>query len=296
MVDTAVDDDRLKVIEGPELVGDINTPQPELLANIRHSIRLGYPQVQPQPPQPERVCLVGGGPSLEATFPELRDLYFAGAKIVTVNGAYRWCLERNLRPSAQIMLDARSFNARFVDPAVPACKYLLASQCHPVTFDAVRGRNVWIWHAIGPENALREELDQFYLKAWTGVAGGTTVIMRAIALLRILGFLRFDLFGVDSCFLDGQHHAYPQTENDDRPHPWRVKWPDYPERAREFLCSGWHLKQLEDFLQMVRINGHQFLIHVHGDGLLAYALRASASTFELESVDAAAGEAASRRE
>lgn len=277
--------DRLKVIDGPELVGDINTPELDLLENIRHSIRLGHPQVKPQPTQIERVCLVGGGPSLEATFPELRDLYFAGAKVVTTNGAYRWCLDRHIRPSAQVVLDARAFNARFVEPAIPNCRYLLASQCHPATFEAVHGRDVWIWHAIGPENTLREELDRFYLKAWTGITGGTTVIMRAIALLRTLGFLRFDLFGVDSCFLQGQHHAYPQTENQDGCHPARVYPSGHPELAKVFLCAPWHLKQLEDFLQMIRINGHQFLLRVHGDGLLATVLK---DTAIVEPVEAAA--------
>src|SRR5262245_24262920 len=92
----------LQVIEGVEVGGAVNTPDDTLLANIKHSIRLGYPQVKSQPLQPDRVCIVGGGPSLESTFAELRELYFEGAKVVTVNGAYHWCLERNIRPSAQV--------------------------------------------------------------------------------------------------------------------------------------------------------------------------------------------------
>jgi hypothetical protein len=131
--------DILKVLDGIELKGTINTPDEGLLANIRHSIRLGYPQVRPQPAQHDRVCLVGGGPSLESTFDELRDLYFAGAKVVTVNGSYQWCLDRNIRPSAHVVLDARPENARFVNPAIPQCKYLIASQCAPETWAQMAG-------------------------------------------------------------------------------------------------------------------------------------------------------------
>jgi hypothetical protein len=277
----ATDAEALQVLDPAStahLVGDLNTPIPELLAHIRHAIRLGHPQVRAQPPSYDRVILVGGGPSLEATLPELRDLYFAGAKIVTTNGAYQWCLARNLRPSAQVILDARSFNARFVDPPIAQCRYLLASQCHPDTWAAVAGRpDVWIWHAIGPENELRGELDAFYLKCWTAISGGTTVVMRAIALLRTLGFLRMDLFGVDSCVLDGAHHAYPQPENaGDAVRPFTLHPTGHPERVRTFHATAWQAKQLEDFLQMVRINGHQFLLNVHGDGMLAYALQCSA--------------------
>lgn len=264
----------MEVLDGIKLVGSINTSDELLLENIRSSIRRGYPQVKPQPAQRDRVLLVGGGPSLEETFDELRDLYFAGAKLVTVNGAYQWCLSKNLRPSMQIVLDAQAHNAKFVDPVIPRCAYVLASQCHPATWDAVVARpNTWIWHAMGEDNVHRDALDAYYLKQWHGIAGGTTVVMRAIAVLRTLGYLRMDLFGVDSCFLHGQHHAYAQAENDrDRPMPFRVSPTDDPSQSRTFVCAPWHLKQLEDFLQMIRVNGQLFKLAVHGPGLLAYAL------------------------
>jgi hypothetical protein len=288
MSETPVLDPALAVLEGIELSGDVNTSDEQLITHIAHAIRLGYPQIKPQPLQKDRVLLVGGGPSLDATFDELRDLYFAGAKLVTVNGSYRWCVERNLRPSLQIVLDARAENARFLDPALPHCHYALASQCHPDTWAAVAQHpHVWIWHAMHGDNAHRAVLDQFYAGNWHGIAGGTTVIMRALSLLRTLGYLRFDLFGVDSCYLDGQHHAYAQAENDrDRRVPVMVHPTGHPEQARRFWCAPWHLKQLECFLQTIRINGSQFLLNVHGDGLLAFALQASADV--AMSVDAAA--------
>lgn len=272
-------DDRLKVLGGIEMVGNINTPDETLLANIKHSITLGHPQIRPQAAQKDRVILVGGGPSLESTFDELKELYFAGAKVVTVNGSYAWCLSKNIRPSAHIVLDARAENARFVNPAIPNCRYLIASQCHPDTWEMVAGRpDVWIWHAMADDNPMRKVLDDFYLGHWTGTPGGTTVIMRALSVLRMCGFLRFDLFGVDSCFLGRQHHAYAQPENDvDQPYRVHVHPEGHPELGEDFWCAPWHLKQLEDFLQTIRINGGHFLLNVHGDGLLAYALKSNAA-------------------
>ena len=276
---TTAQPDILKVLEGVEMRGTINTPDDGLLANIRHSIRLGYPQVRPQPPQTDRIVLVGGGPSLEDTFDELRDLYFQGAKVVTVNGSYAWCLERNIRPSAHVLLDARPENARFVQPNVPQCKYLLASQCAPETWAAVEGRpEVWIWHAVAPDNTvLKPTLDAYYAGQWMPTPGGTTVIMRALLLLRAMGFLRFDLFGVDSCYMHGKGHAYEQPENaTDKAYAFNVHPTGHPELSRTFMCAPWMAKQLECFLQSIRLHGHQFLLNVHGDGLLAYALTSSA--------------------
>jgi hypothetical protein len=277
VIDEAKDLD-LRVLDGIDLKGDVNTSDDVLVEQIGHSIRLGHQQVRGHALQAERVCLVGGGPSLNDTFDELRELYFAGAKVVTVNGSYQWCLERNIRPSAQIVLDARATNARFVDPDIPQCRYLLASQCHRDTWAAVEGRpDVWIWHAVAGEGPQKDLLDAYYLGQWQPVSGGTTVVMRALLLLRTLGFVRFDLFGVDSCWMGEQHHAYDQPENaSDK----RVKVTVSPsartELARDFWCAPWHMQQLADFLQTIRVNGEQFVLNVHGDGLLAFVLRAGA--------------------
>lgn len=273
----ALTDDALHVLDGVEMEGTINTSDEQLIANVNHSIRLGYPQVRPQPAQPEMVCLVGGGPSLNDTFDELRELFFNGALIVTVNGSYQWCLDRNIQPSAQIVLDARAENARFVNPAVPRCKYLLASQCHPEMWKQVEGRpNVHIWHGAVEDNPhLGPVLDAYYAGNWMKTPAGTTVIVRALVLLRLMGFLRLHLFGADSCYMHGQHHAYQQPENDvDRPRPFILS--RNGEDQRVFLCAPWMAQQVKCFLQTVRLHGKHFLLSVHGDGMLAYALKLGA--------------------
>lgn len=265
------------LLDGVEVLGAVNTPDDVLLAQVAASIRRGHPQVWPVRPNRERVCLVGGGPSLASTVDELRDLVFAGAKLVTVNGAYQWCVARNLQPKAQIVLDARASNARFVDPDVPSCRYYLCSQCAPATWDAVEGRShVAIWHDESTA-AIKAELDQYYRKRWHAIPGGTTVGTRAIGLLATLGFLRFDLFGFDSCWIDGAHHAYEQPENaQDRRIRLDVHPTGRPDLTRAFEVAPWHLKQLEDLLLMIRTNGERFVLNVHGEGLLAYVLRAGA--------------------
>lgn len=274
-----IEEDRLRVLDGVTLKGSVNVSDEGLLANVRSAIRRPYPQVRPQAANGDRVVLVGGGPSLKDTESELVALVQGGAKLVTVNGAYQWCLARNLFPKSQIVMDARPSNARFVEPEIPHCNYVLASQCAPETWDAVEGRpNVWMFHAAsGADGPLKELLDAHYLGQWFGVGGGTTVVTRALMLLRTLGYLRFDLFGVDSCFMHGEHHAYAQAENAaDRPLKFTVAPSGAPEMGRVFECAPWHVKQFEDFLQLVRVNGEHLLLNVHGDGLLAYALAASA--------------------
>jgi hypothetical protein len=265
------------VFEGLSVDGTINTPDATLLANVQASVRRGYPQIFPTPMNAHRIALVGGGPSLSATLPELRDLVFAGAKLVALNGAYQWLIDRNFQPRAHIVLDARPETAAFITAPVPECRYYICSQCAPETWDALGDRpNVAIWHASG-DDAVSDFLDNYYLKHWSGVTGGTTVATRAIGLLRMLGFLRFDLFGIDSCWMGDQHHAFPQPQNDtDRRYRLTIEAIDSTRPARDFWVAPWHVKQLEDLILFMRAHGEKFLLNIHGDGLLAYALAAHA--------------------
>lgn len=268
-----------------------NVDNATLLAQISRNIRRGLPQLQPHPANTDTALLVCGGPSLAHTARELVEEVWNGRKIVAVNGAYQWCVDRNLKPSAAIMLDARRFNARFFQAPVPGCKYLLASQCHPDAFDLLRDRTVMVWHAIG--SGSEEEiklLDDYYFQENTDnwpaerrrprrhyhpITLGTTVGVRAISLLRMLGFQRIDIFGLDSCWMDGSHHGYGQSENnsDQQIDVWLR--PDAG-TAHKFVCSPWHVKQAEDFKALIRERGDMFHLSVRGDGLIATMMRTGA--------------------
>ena len=255
----------------------INTDQETICANVRLNIRRGLQQVKMHPASPEWIVLACGGPSLEDTFDELRQLYWLGRKVIAVNGAYRWLTDRNIRPSAAIVMDARKFNARFVDPAVPNCKYFLASQCAPEIFDACAERDVHLFHVCTYEDEEKAILNEYYFGKYRYIPGGMTVSLRAITLLRTLGFHLMDIFGLDSCVMQGKHHAYPQAENDsdDIKRVWMAADGKLDE-GREFWITSWHAAQLDNFMAMIRVNGDLFKLNVHGDGLIAYAMRTGA--------------------
>lgn len=267
--------------------GFVNTDDDTIRAQIRSSIRRGHPQMRPGPLRPDRICLVGSGPSLNDSLDELRQLVWDGALLVTVNGAYNWCLKRNLRPQTQIVMDARPSNARFVEPSAPKCSYVIASQCHPDVWDAVAGReNVWIFHAaVKSPGSVSDELDAYYGGQWMPVAGGTTVTSRALMLLRQCGYLRFDLFGIDCCWMDTAHHAFEQPENDvDRRSLISAGANGQPETMREFWVSTWMLRQCEDLLTLCQpaAYGKNWVIHAHGDGLFAHVMRVLGSGSEVD--------------
>ncbi len=272
-----------------------NTTDAVILEHVRQNIRRGLPQVQPHVPNPAMALLVCGGPSLAMTEKELVEAYWAGGKVIACNGAYQWCIDRNIKPSAAVMLDARDFNARFIKTPVEGCKYLLASQCHPSTFDMCRDRIVHIWHACTAGEPELDVLKEYYfepkvtpesgLRRTFPVQLGTTVGVRAISLLRMLGFQNMEIFGLDSCWLGDEHHAYEQVENKDLKIGVWLRPKGRDDKAQRFLCAPWHMKQYEDFLGLVKARGNLFQLNVHGPGLIATALRTGAE-LQLEEVPA----------
>lgn len=257
-----------------KLTGRLNTPHDALLANVEANIRLPLPQLHKHDPQDTVTCICGGGPSLAANLDSLRVRVEDGAKIVSLNGAHEYLQDQGLKPKIHVQLDARPFNARFVQRPVEGCKYFIASQCHPSVFGALNGHEVYIWHAeFDEKNGISESLDQYYHKRWISVIGGTTVFTRTLLLLWLLGLSNHHVYGVDSCLMDGRHHSYPQPENNQAT-------VNVVCDGETFVCHPWMAKQAQEFMALIKSNGEKFSLNVVGDGLVAHIVRASAKAYD----------------
>jgi len=248
-----------------------------ILQQVAANIRRQLPQVYPHQPNPDTIALVCGGPSLAKTEKELVEAYWAGAKVICLNGTYQWCIDHNIKPSAVVMLDARQFNARFLATDVPGCRYLLAAQCHPDVFELCRDRDVMIWHCCSACQPEADLLSEYYFKLFNPVTLGTTVAIKAIQLFRMLGFKSFDIFGLDSCWMDDEHHSYAQPENDhDKQFITWLRPEGREDLWRSFICAPWMMRQCYDFQKLIETQGNDFRLNVRGDGLIAAVLRISA--------------------
>lgn len=253
--------------EVEEIIYKLNTPNELILENVKSSLKRGLKEVKPCYIQNDPIALVCGGPSLDETFPVLEEKVREGMKVVSVNGSHDWLLERGIRPSAHVQIDARAFNSRFVKNWQEKTKYLIASQCHPDVFDTLEGADVYLFHCLSTkeEHEYLESQGDFY-----EVPGGSTVATRAIPLLRMLGFTRIEVFGFDSCLMNGEHHVYIQEENNE------AVLVNVTLGDREFVCDGWMLSQAKEFMSIVKNMGELFELVVHGDGLIAHILKTSA--------------------
>jgi hypothetical protein len=173
-----------------------------------------------------------------------------------------------------VMVDARKFNARFTQPVVKDCKYFIASQCHPSVFKELPKDRTYVWHT---QSEILTEILEAQFEEWYPVPGGSTVLLRAIPLFRMLGFKRFHIFGCDSCLEEDAHHAYEQIENDDElVIPVNVS-------GKIFNCHPWMVSQAQEFIDLIRMIGDEIELEVYG-GLLHHILESGASMADIKEI------------
>jgi SAM-dependent methyltransferase len=257
--------------------GSLNTPEEKIAENIAINSAGDWMSMIPHEEQDTEVMLLGGGPTLTEHEDEIRRLRDSGVKLITLNGTYNWCLDRGIIPSATVLVDARPFNKRFVTPVVEGCKYFVSAQCDPSVFEDLPKDRTHIWY--DGSDRSKEILARLGKEGYFPVAGGSTVLLRAIPLLRMLGFHKYHLFGCDSCLMapsgNGKssyhHHAFPQPENDNQ-----VVIPVILTGGKVFYCNPWMALQAREYLELVKFMGEHMDMIVYGNGLLSHIIKTGA--------------------
>lgn len=233
----------------------LNTPAEVMLAQADENLRRPLPMFLGQSAHISKAVIVGGGPSINEQLPEIRKRY-GRAIFFAVNGSHDWLLDHGMTPSVHVILDSRQENVRFVQRPQKKTTYLIAAQCHPDVFEALKGYDVVMWVA-GMEGM--ENLSERHPKPVILIGGGGTVGLKTMCLAYVWGFRKIDLFGFDSCYSQGQHHAYPQDLNDG----------EASIEVNGFTCAPWMKRQAEDFQQdAARLQKLGCSIKVHGKGLI----------------------------
>lgn len=228
----------------------------------------------------ETVCLVGGGASIEETFPDLIELAARGAKIAAVNKTHDWLCERGLIPTFGIMADPKDWVATYMTPT-PGVKYLLASQLHDDTLARFKDwPDVYIWHAIGhPDDAaaITAEAERAG-KAAYGVIGGSTTTLRGFDIMTLLlGFRECHFFAMDSSAIEGRMHPYEKPFLDPLEYKFHLLDPmDGRQLAREYHTNRPMFHQLRQFEILLSERARDISagtypkvrIAVHGSGIL----------------------------
>lgn len=261
----------------PEFKG-VNTTHDQRLDNVRSAIKRDLEWFTGFRDEGQTAVIVCGAPSMKDYVSEIRAHQKRGARIITVNNAWRFLVANRITPDVHVMLDARPQNAEFVKDAPKSMRFVLASQCHPDVFDALEGYEVSIWHSgTGDNIAMQEVLADFWdegpnQKPCILIPGGSTVGLRSLWLATYSGFRTIHVYGLDSSYADdGSHHAYAQPLNDGETVLEVVRG------EKSYRCAPWMTRQASEFQETwndLRNYTDEagkrapVTVHVHGRGLI----------------------------
>ena len=275
------------------IIGQLNVSEDEVIDNIRYAAKTGIPSMLPHEQQEDmEIMLLAGGPTLNDFENEIAEKRAEGMPMVTVNGSYNWAIERGLRPSLQCVIDSREFNSRFTQQykgLTDQTKYIVSSAAHPSTLERIPRDRSYLWH-VTLSDRIREVITELFgeeNKDWFACPGGCTVTLRALCALRMLGFNKIHVYGLDGClFPDRPHHAYSQEENDKdvrRAIPITVAAGTKYEKT--FLLAPWMISQAQDFRAMVPRALKDAKLKLYGDGIITYMVETAAQLGGPVSID-----------
>lgn len=237
-----------------------NTADEILTSNIKSACHLDVPWLSQVPEHDGHAVIVGGGPSVKKKLSEIKYRAGLGQHIFALNNSWRYLLDNGIPANAVVMVDARADNAQFIPDRSDATFYL-ASQCHPEVWDKAKNLNTVLWHSY--TEIIDEGLENPEKKPECLVSGGTTVGLSAMALAYALGYRKIHIYGMDSSYQDGEHHAYSQPLNDNE----RVL--DVICHEKKFKSAAWMVAQANQFQTLaLQLADLGCIITVSGDGLL----------------------------
>ncbi len=202
-----------EIIHFPFVLVPTHKPD-ELHANIRSSVARKLPIVAGVGPANDlELCVVGGGPSLQDTLPEIvKFVEEQRGYVAAVNGTLKWLLDHDIVPTMCGVCDPSPHMVDIVH-ADTRVTYFLASTVHPTVYDKLldAGCRIFRWNISSIPNGLRV-LDQVE-PDWFMVGGGSTMGLRWLTLGYALGFRTFHLHGFDSSFREKSSHAYADHQD-----------------------------------------------------------------------------------
>lgn len=222
-----------------------------LRANVRHAMSLRLPTLRDfEYRRQGHLDVVANGPSAPAYFQPTPK----NGPVLALNGALELFNGRRIIPDYWAACDPQELvTDRFLRCAPYDVTYLIASKCHPSVFERMSDRNVILWHVGEP--ATRALFDHHDIV----IPASSSITSTSFELMTHLGFRRFETWGWDGCYMDGQGHAVPQPEA-----PSRV---EITVHDRVYETSPVWALECDDIAN--RLVGFPFPIHIHGDGFFA---------------------------
>lgn len=239
----------------------------QAVKNMAANCKRDLPWFTGGPVHKGELVIVGGGPSMLPRIDTIARRQLGGATVLATNGTNKLLRSHGVEPDMVVFVDPSPSVAGFVDHEEPSASiYLIASICDPSVFDALEGRDVFVWHPemTGETDQQAAIFEQYPSKPCALIGGGNTGVMRSMNIGFLLGYRTIHLYGVDSSYPRGEpDHAYTKHDGPE-PEPMSVIF-----GGRSYCASPWMIRQADEFkFYYAQLTSLGCKIHVHGFGLI----------------------------
>lgn len=190
-----------------QFIQSVNVTPEMVCANIAQNAGRDLPEVDFK-----RICICASGPSLADHIDDIRARQQAGFSVASMNGSHNFLIENGIIPDYYFQIDAREGNLSFLERANDHTTYIIASQCQPEIFEALKGRKVRLWQVHnyeGASEAIREKSPRA-----TVFSGSYNIGQSSLYAILAMGYRVWHLFGYDASMREGEKHAFDQPQND----------------------------------------------------------------------------------
>lgn len=178
---------------------------------IKHALKRVKGRIQPHPERPDKVAVVGFGPSLQDTWEQLKDFQY----IITCSGSHKFLIERGIIPTWHVEVDPRAHKIGLLGEPHPNVIYFPSSTSHPAYLEHLAKlgpelfeKNVLLWHVF--DNS--EDGARILPRGEWCITGGCDVGLRAMGIAAFLGFRDLHIFGLDGSARETRHAGeHPNT-------------------------------------------------------------------------------------
>ena len=247
---------------------------PLAFSNIRTNCARGLPTLRWQKARPEELLICGGGPSIKESLPVLREEIAKGGKVFAINDTYDWLIENDIIPDYFGMCEIEPWPIEFVKYPHKDTVFCLPSLADVGAFERLKDYEILLWHcgtAMGEESEVGKASKDGNVELL--IYGGEAMSIRAVSFGSVLGFRRFQMFGVDGSGTEGaSSHVYHDRQKDDVP-GCKLTFGQFWHAGRIFWSHHCYARQMLDLIRYCRMYGHMFTLKTHGDGLVQHAHR-----------------------
>lgn len=231
--------------------------------HIRH-----LPQLEPHDGV---AAIIGASPSIVNHTEAIRKIKEDEMNVVmSLNGTHSWLVDRGIIPNIHVMfeIDEKHVVDLCGGPPHKDVYYYICSHCHQRLHRELRDYHRVLWHCFDepPEyQALVAKLfpDEFM------VGGGHVTFFRSVNIAIILGYRKFEFFGVDGSYegdmshYEGYHSYAGEVTMD-------VIAGGNGLPYKRFHTNPSLSFMVHEFLRFCEVNQSGLKIHVNGDGLMRY--------------------------